>query len=306
MARPIPVLPEVGSTITVPGPILPSCSAASIIATAMRSFTLWPGLKNSSLATTVAPVPSVTRFRRTSGVLPIRSVTEEAIRIVYSPVERTAQAVMLGNSIQPRPGCLIPFFDKFRTLAYNRHSRDTGHHAAAGLPHRVVVSHQHDALQIMRRRCGQPFGNGLPRHAHRRQCRVTVYTATDGRERQLAYATVGRFVQAMTVTLRQLSGFVLVATAPYRADGMKHPACRQRETGRYPHLAYRAKTVLQTGLQHAGAGSSMNGAIHPAAATQTTVGRIDDGVYRQPGDIAAPQFDGDAVLTCQHAWFCPC
>src|SRR5574343_960192 len=149
MARPIPVLPEVGSTITVPGPILPSCSAASIIATAMPPFTLWPGLKNSSLATAVAPAPSVTRFRRTSGVLPMRSVTEEAIRMVYSPVEHTAQAVMLGNSIQPRQSCLIPFIDKFRTLAYNRPSGDAGHDAASCLPDGVIERYQHEARQGM-------------------------------------------------------------------------------------------------------------------------------------------------------------
>ena len=39
----MPVLPLVGSTITVSGPIVPSRSAASIIATPMRSLTLAPG-----------------------------------------------------------------------------------------------------------------------------------------------------------------------------------------------------------------------------------------------------------------------
>ena len=52
IASAMPVLPLVGSTITVSGPISPASWAASIIATPIRSFTEWAGLKNSSLATT--------------------------------------------------------------------------------------------------------------------------------------------------------------------------------------------------------------------------------------------------------------
>ena len=48
-----PVLPLVGSTISVSLVILPSASAASIIATPIRSLTDQSGLKFSSFATTV-------------------------------------------------------------------------------------------------------------------------------------------------------------------------------------------------------------------------------------------------------------
>jgi hypothetical protein len=76
----MPVLPLVGSTIVVlPGLIAPFASASRIIDTPMRSFTLKPGVKDSSFATTVAPAPSVTRLRRTNGVLPINSVASLAI-----------------------------------------------------------------------------------------------------------------------------------------------------------------------------------------------------------------------------------
>ena len=51
IASAMPVLPLVGSTITVSGPINPASWAASIIATPIRSLTLPAGLKNSSLAT---------------------------------------------------------------------------------------------------------------------------------------------------------------------------------------------------------------------------------------------------------------
>src|SRR5437773_2502136 len=51
----MPVLPLVGSTIVEPGLTRPCCSAASSIASAIRSLTLPPGFSDSSLATTLAP-----------------------------------------------------------------------------------------------------------------------------------------------------------------------------------------------------------------------------------------------------------
>src|SRR5438874_1009526 len=73
MARPWPVLPEVGSTIVPPGRSFPARSAASIIRTPIRSFTLPPGFSISSLARIVGFTPAVTCDSRTSGVFPIAS-----------------------------------------------------------------------------------------------------------------------------------------------------------------------------------------------------------------------------------------
>ena len=56
-ARPMPVLPLVGSMMTESGVSRPEASAASIIARAMRSFTLPAGLKASSLARMTASRP---------------------------------------------------------------------------------------------------------------------------------------------------------------------------------------------------------------------------------------------------------
>src|SRR4051794_35739185 len=79
MARPMPVLPEVGSTIVAPSLSRPRCSASSIIARAMRSLTLPAGLCDSSLAT-ISAAPSGTRRRRaTIGVLPTSSRALEAM-----------------------------------------------------------------------------------------------------------------------------------------------------------------------------------------------------------------------------------
>src|SRR5688572_10533496 len=75
-ARPIPVLPLVGSTIVSPGCNRPSCSATSIMFKQIRSFTLPPGLNDSSFAHT--PASSVPGNRRscTTGVIPIRVVND--------------------------------------------------------------------------------------------------------------------------------------------------------------------------------------------------------------------------------------
>ena len=51
-ASPMPVFPDVPSTIVPPGFNLPSFSASSIIFKAIRSFTELPGLKLSTLAKT--------------------------------------------------------------------------------------------------------------------------------------------------------------------------------------------------------------------------------------------------------------
>ena len=67
------MLPEVGSTMTPPGCSSPDSSAASTIFSAMRSFTDPPGLRYSTLASTVAAMPSVTELSLTRGVSPTRS-----------------------------------------------------------------------------------------------------------------------------------------------------------------------------------------------------------------------------------------
>ena len=82
----MPVLPLVGSMITVPLFIFPAFRASSIKAMPMRSLTLESGLKNSSLSSTSAMAPCffAVRFRRTSGVLPMVSVMSLNIRLINS------------------------------------------------------------------------------------------------------------------------------------------------------------------------------------------------------------------------------
>ena len=56
-ARPIPVLPDVGSMSTVSSSMSPAASAASIMARAARSFTEPVGLKDSTFPSSVAGTP---------------------------------------------------------------------------------------------------------------------------------------------------------------------------------------------------------------------------------------------------------
>jgi hypothetical protein len=68
-AKPISVLPLIGSTMVVFRWILPFRSAASMFALAMRSLTDHSELKLSSFAATVARTPLlIRRVKRKSGV----------------------------------------------------------------------------------------------------------------------------------------------------------------------------------------------------------------------------------------------
>ena len=73
-ARPMPVLPLVGSIIKVSGLIRPAASASLIMFTPIRSFTDQSGLKFSNLASTSPTQPVAVRRRRISGVLPMHWV----------------------------------------------------------------------------------------------------------------------------------------------------------------------------------------------------------------------------------------
>src|SRR5262245_51339696 len=74
----MPVLPDVASTIVSPGRSFPDASPSAIIRAAARSFTEPPGFCHSAFAYNSTPADS-NRCRRTSGVLPISSRTDDAV-----------------------------------------------------------------------------------------------------------------------------------------------------------------------------------------------------------------------------------
>ena len=77
----MPVLPEVGSTITESGPRMPRASASSIIARAMRSLMVPPGFWRSSLAQTLTR-GSKSWLMRTCGVSPMVSRMLSKVMVV--------------------------------------------------------------------------------------------------------------------------------------------------------------------------------------------------------------------------------
>ena len=84
-ASAMPVLPLVASTIVVlPGSMIPSRSAASIIDTPIRSLTLPPGLNTSSFANSWACASGSIRVSSTIGVPP----TVAAMLVGISAIRR--------------------------------------------------------------------------------------------------------------------------------------------------------------------------------------------------------------------------
>src|SRR5690606_37611963 len=116
MASPIPVLPEVGSTIVPPGSSTPLRSASSTIDRAILSLMEPPGLARSDLIQTSWSLPN-RRLMRTCGVLPIVSRIEFAfIRVLQSMGRPDLSGALADDltkaesgagdpSVQSRPAC---------------------------------------------------------------------------------------------------------------------------------------------------------------------------------------------------------
>src|SRR5689334_20254846 len=121
MARPVPVLPDVGSMIVPPGRRRPSRSAASISRMATRSLIEPPGLNDSSLATIRGFSPAPIRARRTRGVSPTVSRIESlmsppTLRIYLLGRARAARTGRAGDGVATRIG-LHAFFRASRADA---------------------------------------------------------------------------------------------------------------------------------------------------------------------------------------------
>ena len=81
-------------------------------------------------------------------------------------------------------------------------------------------------------------------------------------------------------------GLVVVTAAPDRPDRVDDEASRQPETGRGDGIARRAPAEPRTRRVELGTGGREDRAADPAAPGELGVGRVDDRVDRQRGDIA--------------------
>src|SRR4051794_33340433 len=103
----MPVFPLVASTIVVrPGSMRPSRSAASIMATPMRSLTEPPGLYISSLPNTSAPPSGARRANWTIGVRPTWSAMLIGVEALWDLVWQRLLVVVDAPSL-PHPGALV-------------------------------------------------------------------------------------------------------------------------------------------------------------------------------------------------------
>src|SRR4051794_18636235 len=118
MARPVPVLPEVGSMIVPPGRRRPSRSAASTRRMATRSLIEPPGLKYSTFATSCGVTPAPMRLRRMSGVSPTVSRTESLMSAVSCAVSE-----LVGMAGWYGPAARLPLPDERHAVGDERHGR---------------------------------------------------------------------------------------------------------------------------------------------------------------------------------------
>ena len=88
----------------------------------------------------------------------------------------------------------------------------------------------------------------------------------------------------------------MVPSLPHGPDGMNDAACRQIKAR--AKLCFTGATPIQgaTIIQQHRTGSRMNSAIHPAAAQQAGIGRINNGVYLQCCYICTDNFNHGKTL----------
>jgi len=90
----------------------------------------------------------------------------------------------------------------------------------------------------------------------------------------------------------------MIATAPYRSDGMDHEAGGQVEsrrdarfTGRATHASAYFRDCA-AGFKQARTRGAMDGAVDPAASEQQLIRRVDDRVNAQRRDVGLDNLDG--------------
>ena|SRR6266849_3062918 len=121
--------------------------------------------------------------------------------------------------------------------------------------------------------------------------RISVHPTTDGRERDRANCVVNRQLKAVAITRGQQFRFATVAATPYRTDRMDHMPGRQPIAAGDARLAGRTAADLAAFLQQLGPGGAVDRAIDAAAAEESGVGGVDDGVDIELGDIGFDDLD---------------
>ena len=101
--------------------------------------------------------------------------------------------------------------------------------------------------------------------------------------------------EAAAVAARQQFRLAGAAAAPDRAHGQQHVPRPQPEARRQLRFAGAAAAEPQRVVRQFRPRGAVDRAVHAAAGRQAGVGRVDDAVDLQRGDVADDQFDHGAL-----------
>lgn len=96
----------------------------------------------------------------------------------------------------------------------------------------------------------------------------------------------GRQLKAVAVTRAQQFCFTTAAAMPDGTDGVDDMTRRQLISPRDACFSGRASAEATAFVSQAPSGGAVNGAVDATTTQQGTVGRIDYGIYGEPGNIA--------------------
>ena len=131
---------------------------------------------------------------------------------------------------------------------------------------------------------------------------VAVDAATDSREGQGFEVVLAGEGEAGTIAACQQLGLIVFATAPDRADSVDHVAGWKSITAGdfgLTGLAAMEQTALGEKLW---ARCAVDGAVYTSATEEPIVGGVDDGVYRERGDVG---LEGGDAGGREHGQFGP-
>jgi hypothetical protein len=105
------------------------------------------------------------------------------------------------------------------------------------------------------------------------------------------------------VSRRKLKSFVRASAAPHRSDGMKDvPGLQPSRVCSHGIPGRTSLRIPFAGLLHEDRpGGAMNGAIHPAPASEGRVGGIDDRIDLLGRDVPLHEFETRIVEMGEHA-----
>jgi len=125
--------------------------------------------------------------------------------------------------------------------------------------------------------------------------REAVDAGADGRDGDAGKLVLGGDLQAAAIARGEQRLLVRAAAAPDRADRVDDVAGGEAVAPGDLRLARRAAAERAAFRQKLRPGGPVNGAVDPAAAEQRLVRGINDGVNREPGDVALDDLDAVGV-----------